>query len=89
VEPIFAEFIQPLSAQLAGGSLVFRYNLLSFRRWMPFWDAGGGMIWTNLAHRIPEQSTPFNFILETGPGAQYFMTARTSFTFKLVAISFT
>jgi len=56
---------------------------------MPFWDAGGGMIWTNLAHRIPEQSTPFNFILETGPGAQYFMTARTSFTFKLVAISFT
>ena len=81
VEPVFAQFTQPFSAQLAGGSLVFKYNLLSFGRWMPFWDAGAGMLWTNLAPRIPEQSTQFNFSLETGPGVQYFMTTRTTLTF--------
>ena len=48
---------------------------------MPFWDAGAGMLWTNLAPRLPEQNTPFNFVLETGPGVQYFMTARTTLTF--------
>jgi lipid A 3-O-deacylase len=76
VEPFFAQFTQPFSAEAAGGALVFKYNLLSFGRWVPFWDAGVGMIWTNLAPRIPEESTLFNFALETGPGAQYFMTSR-------------
>ena len=42
---------------------------------MPYWDAGLGMLWTNLAPRIQEQSTPFNFVLETGPGAQYFLSS--------------
>lgn len=74
VEPLFARFVQPFAAEAAGGSLVLQYNLLSFGRWMPFWDAGAGMLWTNLAPRIPEQSTPFNFVLETGPGIHYFVT---------------
>ncbi len=81
VEPFFARFTQPFSAEAAGGSLVFKYNLLLFGRWMPFWDAGVGMLWTNLAPRIPEQSTPVNFVLETGPGVQYFMTSRMALTF--------
>jgi hypothetical protein len=73
-EPLFARFTQPFAAEAAGGSLVVKYNLLSFGRWMPFWDVGAGMIWTNLAPRIPEQSTPLEFVLETGPGVHYFMT---------------
>jgi hypothetical protein len=81
VEPLYAHFTQPFAAEAAGGSLVVKYNLLSFGRWMPFWDAGAGMLWTNLAPRIPEQSTPFNFVLETGPGAQYFLTRQTTLTF--------
>ena len=80
LEPFFARFTQPFAAEAAGGSIVFKYNLLAFGRWMPFWDAGAGMLWTNLAPRIPEQSTPFNFVLQTGPGVQYFMTARTTLT---------
>ncbi len=32
------------------------------------------MVWTNLAPRIPEQSTQFNFVLQTGPGTHYFLT---------------
>lgn len=76
IEPVFARFVQPFAAEAAGGSLVVKYNFLSFGRWMPFWDAGAGMIWTNLAPRIPEQSTQFEFTLETGPGVHYFVTDR-------------
>jgi hypothetical protein len=80
VEPLFARFTQPFAAEAAGGSFVLKYNFLSFGRWMPFWDAGAGMIWTNLAPRIPEQSTQFEFVLETGPGVHYFMTDTVTFT---------
>ena len=41
VEPIFARFTQPFSAEAAGGSLVFKYNLLSFGRWMPGSECSG------------------------------------------------
>lgn len=40
------------------------------------------MIWTH-AHRIHEQGSPFNFILETGPGIQYFVTTRVTLTFGI------
>lgn len=80
VEPVVARFIKPFAAEAAGGSFVLQYNFLSFGRWMPFWDAGAGMIWTNLAPRIPEQSTPFEFVLETGPGVHYFVTDRITWT---------
>lgn len=39
------------------------------------------MVWTNLAPRITEQSTQLNFALETGPGVQYVLTARTTLIF--------
>jgi len=80
VQPVFARFTKPFAAEAAGGSVLLKYNLLSFGRWVPFWDAGAGMIWTNLAPRIPEQSTPFEFVLETGPGVHYFVTDRITWT---------
>jgi lipid A 3-O-deacylase len=80
LEPLFARFTQPFAAEAAGGSLVVKYNFLSFGRWMPFWDAGAGMVWTNLAPRIQEQSTQFEFVLETGPGVHYFMTDTVTLT---------
>ncbi len=79
-EPLFARFVKPFAAEAAGGSIVLKYNLLSFGRWVPFWDAGAGMIWTNLAPRIPEQSTQFEFVLETGPGVHYFVADRLTWT---------
>lgn len=80
VQPVFARFTQPFAAEAAGGSFLLKYNFLSFGRWVPFWDAGAGMIWTNLAPRIPEQSTQFEFVLETGPGVHYFVTDRITWT---------
>lgn len=80
LEPVYARFTRPFTAEAAGGSLVLKYNFLSFGRWLPFWDAGAGMIWTNLAPRIPEQSTQFEFVLETGPGVQYALTTNLMWT---------
>lgn len=80
LEPLAAHFFEPFSASAFGGSLMLKYNFLSFGRWMPFWDGGAGMLWTDLAPRIPEQSTPFNFIVQTGPGVQYFLTQRVTMT---------
>ncbi|GJL65206.1 MAG: lipid A 3-O-deacylase [Nitrospirales bacterium] len=73
-EPLGARYSKPFTAYAFGGSLVLKYNFLSFGRWMPFWDIGAGMLWTDLAPKIPEQSQRFNFVLETGPGLQYFVT---------------
>jgi lipid A 3-O-deacylase len=80
LEPLYAHYFKPFGASVAGGSLVVKYNFLSFGRWMPYWDFGLGMLWTNLAPRIPEQSTPFNFVAEIGPGLHYFVTERVALT---------
>jgi lipid A 3-O-deacylase len=80
LEPLYAHYFKPFGASAAGGSLVFKYNFLSFGRWMPYWDFGLGMLWTNLAPRIPEQSTQFNFVMESGPGLHYFVTERVALT---------
>ena len=80
VEPLAAHYYEPFSASAFGGSLVMKYNFLSFGRVMPFWDAGAGMLWTDLAPRIPEQSTPFNFVLQTGPGVHVFFTKQLALT---------
>jgi len=79
-EPLGARYSMPFTAYAFGGSLVGRYNFLSFGRWMPFWDIGAGMLWTDLAPRIPEQSQRFNFVLETGPGLHYFVTKQFALT---------
>src|SRR5713101_2366720 len=78
-EPLYAHYFKPFGASAAGGSLVFKYNFLSFGRWMPYWDVGLGVLWTNLAPRISEQSTTFNFVLESGPGVHYFVTEKVAF----------
>ena len=74
LEPIYMRFTKPFGADAAGAGVVLKYNFLSFGRWIPYWDAGAGMLWTNLAPQIPEQSTPFEFELETGPGISYLVT---------------
>ena len=80
IEPLAAHFYQPFSASGFGATINFKYNFLSFGRWIPFWDGGGGALWTDLAPRIPEQSTQFNFILQTGPGVHYLLTDKLALT---------
>src|SRR5712691_241686 len=80
IEPLYAHYFMPFGANAAGGSVLFKYNFLGFGRWMPFWDFGLGMLWTDLAPRIPEQSTQLNFVLESGPGLHYFVTEKVALT---------
>ncbi len=80
VQPVFARFTRPFAAEAAGGSFLLAYNFLSLGRWVPFVDAGAGMIWTNLAPRISEQSTQFEFTLETGLGVHYFLYEHVTWT---------
>ena len=79
-EPLAAHFFEPFSASAFGGTLNIKYNFLSFGRWMPFWDGGAGMLWTDYAPRIPELSTPFEFILQTGVGTHFFLTDQLTLT---------
>ena len=74
LEPVGAHYFQPFSATLLGASGVLRYNFLDFGRVVPFWDFGGGVAWTDLAPKISEESTPFEFLLATGPGLHIFLT---------------
>ncbi len=83
IEPLAAHYYEPFSASAFGGSLVVKYNFTNFGRWMPFWDGGAGMLWTDLGPRIPEQSTQFNFVLQTGPGVSYFVTENMAVTFGI------
>lgn len=80
VEPLYARYYEPFAATAAGGSLIGKYNFLAFGRWMPFFEVGAGIVWTDLAPRIAEQSTPFNFVVQAGPGVQYFATQRVALT---------
>lgn len=41
------------------------------------------LAWADLTLRIPEQSTPFEFLLETGPGLEYFITQEMAITGSL------
>ena len=82
-EPVVASFHEPFSATLLGFSILGRYNFLEFGRWMPYLDFGMGVSWTDLAPRIYEQSTSFEFLLETGLGLEYFVTQEFAVTSSL------
>jgi lipid A 3-O-deacylase len=82
-EPLYARYTQPFPATAAGGGLVFKYNFLAFERWMPYWNLGLGMLLTDLAPRIAEQSTHFNFVVRSGPGVSYFWTERVASSFEV------
>ena len=80
IEPFAADYYEPFDASAFGGSLVTKYNFMAFGRWMPFLDFGAGMLWTDLAPRIREQSTQFNFVLQTGPGVSFFVSENWAIT---------
>lgn len=79
-EPFYGRFRNTFSADAVGASLLCKYNVLSFGRWVPFWDAGVGLLWTDLAPRISEDSSQVNFSLQTGLGVQYFATRELALT---------
>ncbi|MDF0676792.1 MAG: acyloxyacyl hydrolase [Nitrospira sp.] len=67
---------QPTGAYGIGFTPKVVYTLASFGRLKPYFEAGGGPIWTNFDGRIPEQGSDFNFLVWAGGGAIYDLTTR-------------
>ena len=74
--------------------IILRWNLLHGRRWMPWIQGAGGLIWTN--HKFPPVGpipTPghlgtsvFNFTPQFGVGFHYFVRPKRSIDFSANAV---
>jgi len=62
----------PDVAYVAGGAALLRYNFETHSRWTPFINIGAGAAATNI--RDGDLSTKFEFTLQGGVGAHYFLT---------------
>ena len=81
-EPLYARYFRPFGATAAGGSLLFKYNLVTFARWVPYLDAGAGLLWSDLPPAL-HYGSPFNFVLQAGSGIQYFLSPTSALTLGL------
>jgi hypothetical protein len=60
---------------IAGGTLWGRYNFVPREsRFLPFFQAGAGMVTTDISHKF--DGHPFNFNLELGAGTRYLIDER-------------
>jgi opacity protein-like surface antigen len=78
LEGVFLFNQQPRDGCSAGGALSFRYNLLRGSALVPYAEAGAGM--THLDFDLPSQRDGFNFLLQLGAGAHWFIRERTALT---------
>ena len=69
---------EPRSGKAAGGSLLLRYNFLPESNFIPFIEAGAGIM--ILDFDLEGQSDGFNFSLQGGPGFHYFFREQTALT---------
>jgi opacity protein-like surface antigen len=77
-EGTFLFEFEPRSGWAAGGSLILRYDLLRFGRFVPFLDGGVGIL--NLDFDLDDQAEGLNFIIHTGLGTHLFLTERIAVT---------
>ena len=65
---------EPITAYGLGFTPKLVYTSTAFGRLRPFFEAGGGPVWTDLGGRIPEQPGQFNFLVWGGAGCSYQIT---------------
>ena len=78
-EPLYARYFRPFTATAAGGSLLFKYNLVTFGWWVPYLDAGAGLLWSDLPPAL-NYGSPFNFVLQAGSGLHYLVSSNYALT---------
>jgi len=78
VEGAFLFQYHPVNGFAGGGTLIFRYNFLQYERLIPFIEAGGGIVGTDLD--LKGQSDGFNFSLQGGLGLHFFLSPRLALT---------
>lgn len=71
VEPFASAVINPDANAEIGVNLLFKFGYFLTKKFMPFVEAGAGMIY--ITQHTREQSTQFNFIPQAGAGISYFL----------------
>ena len=75
-EMVYIQFQEPFLTHGLGFTPKFKYSFTSLDRIRPYAEFAGGPFWTDLAGKIPEESSQFNFVLTAGFGVSYFLTDR-------------
>lgn len=70
----------PNPSYVFGETTLLRYSLATGTRWMPFFDAGVGILATDIGH--PDLSTTFEFNGQVGPGVSFFWRKNSAVTFQ-------
>ena len=73
-EMVYIQFQEPVLTHGVGFTPKLKYTFVALDRIRPYAEFAGGPFWTDLAGKIPEQSSQFNFILSAGIGVSYFLT---------------
>ncbi len=74
----FNQYVEPLSTYLVALTPTAKYTFLASDKLRPYVEIGAGVVWTDLADRIPEKGSQFNFNLQAGAGLSYFVVPTTS-----------
>ena len=73
-EIVYIQFQEPVLTHGVGFTPRIKYTFVALDRIRPYAEFAGGPFWTDLAGKIPEQSSQFNFVLTAGFGIGYFLT---------------
>jgi opacity protein-like surface antigen len=77
-EMVYIQFQEPFLTHGLGFTPKIKYTFVALDRIRPYTEFAGGPFWTDLAGKIPEESSQFNFALTAGFGVSYFLTDRTA-----------
>ncbi len=80
-EGILGNAIHP-GGRLIGYALLFRLDGKKYGRFVPFFDAGGGLQHTTLESRAPELSGRLQFTPQAGLGLQWFFNSQRALVFE-------
>ena len=77
-EAVYIQFREPVLTHGIGFTPKIKFTFVALDRVRPYVEFAGGPFWTDLAGRIPEESSEFNFVLTAGFGLSWFITPQTS-----------
>ena len=78
-EIVYIQFERPELTHGVGFTPKIKYLFEGTHHIRPYIEFAGGPFYTDLAGRIPEESSRFNFILTAGGGISWFITSQMSF----------
>jgi hypothetical protein len=81
-EGIFGGSVHPRPAEMAGNTLIVRLEGKEHGRWVPFFDAGAGVMHTPLSRHVPELNGFTQFTPQGGLGLEYFIRPQRAVVFE-------